>query len=266
MIHGLCGLPRSGSTLLGNVLAQNPSIYVSGSSPLVEIEVAISNVLSQAPDVVAELAGDPRAHERYRAAMAAFGDAYYERDRGPVAVLDKGRLWSNHAVLMRAIYPNSVIIVTVRDPRDVVASIERQHRKTGIFRSHTGAIDVGTLAQQVMAPNGSVGLFVQGIEDLLRRDLPNVVYVRFESFLAQPQGVIDKVYARLGLPEFEHQFVDVVNVAPDVDAVYRHKFPHDGSGTISAERAGTWKGTIPPGLADQIAAAYPMFMQRFGYR
>lgn len=272
-IHGLAGLPRSGSTLLANVLVQNPDIFVSGSSPLVEIEAGISRIISQAPDVVAELAGDQLvgdkfAYGRYRSAMAAFAESYYadrsDREQAQV-VFDKGRLWSNHAVLMRAIFPESRIVVTVRDPRDIVASIERQNRATGIFTSHTGQDAVRDAASAIMSPNGSVGLFVRGIEDMLLRELPNVTFVRFESFLAQPQGQIDAIYTSLGLAPFKHDFVNVTNAAPDVDAIYRYKFPHDGSGTIDPKRAGSWKGTLHPGLADEIAKTYPHYMQVFGY-
>ena len=269
-IHGLAGLPRSGSTLLGNVLVQNPDIFVSGSSPLVEIEAGISRIISQAPDVVAELAGDSLgervvAYGRYRAAMAAFAEAYYaDRTASPV-IFDKGRLWSNQAVLMRSIFPDSRIVVTVRDPRNIVASIERQNRATGIFTSHTGQDELRAAASAIMSPNGSVGLFIRGIEDLLIRELPNVTFVRFESFLAHPQGQIDAIYASLGLAPFKHDFVNVTNAAPDVDAVYRYKFPHDGSGTIDPERAGKWEGTLHPGLAAEIAGAWPHFMQAFGY-
>jgi sulfotransferase len=225
----------------------------------------LSATISQAPDVVAELAGSPDGIERYRKAFAGLADGYYRSRPAPV-VFDKGRLWANHAVLMRDVLPDSVIVVTVRDPRDIVASMERQHRKTGIFRSHNGIPDLHSFASQVMSPQGSVGLFIAGIQDLVQRQLPRVVFVRFENLLAHPQGVIDSIYAALGEAPYTHDYSNVENVAPDVDAVYRYKFPHDGSGAISPARAGSWKGTIPPGIAGQIAGAWPMFMQAFGYQ
>jgi len=36
-LHMLAGLPRSGTTLLGAILNQNPKVYVTTTSPFVEI-------------------------------------------------------------------------------------------------------------------------------------------------------------------------------------------------------------------------------------
>ena len=263
MIHGLSGLPRSGSTLLGNVLAQNKAFHISGSSPLVEIQVAVSRVLSTAPEIVSELARDPERYNNYVDAMRAFSDAYY--DKPGQLIFDKGRLWTNEAVLMRAIFPESVIIVTVRDPRDIVASIEKQHRKTGIFASHTGTTDFHNMVATVMAPTGTIGVFIKGIEDLLRRNLKNVVYIRYEDFIDSPQRAINEIYFTLNLPVFEHFYTDIVNVAPDVDAVFRNKFPHQGSGTITPDKVSSWRSMVPPVIADQIIQSYPVFCQTFGY-
>lgn len=42
-IYFLAGLPRSGSTLLANILAQNPSIYVTPTSGIVDMLVQVRN-------------------------------------------------------------------------------------------------------------------------------------------------------------------------------------------------------------------------------
>ena len=42
-IYFLAGLPRSGSTLLANILAQNPQIYVTPTSGIVDMLVQVRN-------------------------------------------------------------------------------------------------------------------------------------------------------------------------------------------------------------------------------
>lgn len=261
-IHGLAGLPRSGSTLLGNLLAQNPDIVVSGSSPLVEVLASVSRTITSAPEVIGDLTY-PSGYERHRRAMAEYGETYHNSP-GKI-VFDKGRLWTNEAVLMRAVYPQSVIVATVRDPRSIIASIERQHRKTGIFGSHTGQSRLLDSASAMMAPNGSVGLFLAGLEDLLARNLPNVIVVRYESFILAPTVAIDRIYNALDIDTYPHDVTAVVNNAADVDAVYRNKFPHDGSGSITADKDRGWADVIPADLAAQVAGVNPAFMQAFGY-
>jgi hypothetical protein len=58
--------------------------------------------------------------------------------------------------------------------------------------------------------------------------------------------------------------VNVVNVATDLDAIYRNKYPHKGEGAIKS--TGTnWRDTFDESLGNLIAGAYPLYMQTFSY-
>ena len=54
-IHFITGLPRSGSTLLCNVLNQNPEFYAGSTSPLPALVNTLVNCLSNSPEVQAAL-------------------------------------------------------------------------------------------------------------------------------------------------------------------------------------------------------------------
>ena len=74
---------------------------------------------------------------RYGDALKGLITGWYGAIDKPV-IIDKGRGWPLHWFLISSIFPDAKMIVSVRDPRDVIASIEKQHRATGIFQSPTG--------------------------------------------------------------------------------------------------------------------------------
>jgi sulfotransferase len=261
-LHALSGLPRSGTTLIANVLAQHPDIYVSGTSALPLCIESIQNTLTTVPEVMSDLANVHGAYERYVNAVRGFVDGWYS-NRAENHVIDKGRGWIMHRAFLDQIVPDSALIVSVRDPRDVIASIEREHRKTAVFNSPL-ARTIYESAELLMAPDGMVGGPMRFAEDLIRRNLPGVTWVRYESFVADPSAIIKRIHEAIKCESFEHDYVNVENTASDLDVIYRGKYPHDGSGEIKPTGR-NWQDTIDPDLSDKIAGRYPLFMQTFSY-
>jgi sulfotransferase len=261
-LHALAGLPRSATTLLANVLAQHPDVHVSGTSALPLCIEAVVNTLSSAPEVQSDLATVPGAYERYVGAMRGLIDGWYA-DHDEAVVIDKGRGWVMHRALLDQLAPGAVLVVCVRDPRDVVASIERQHRGTAAFNSPL-ARTIYEAADLLMRPEGMVGGPMRYAEDLLRRKAGGVMWVRYESLVVDPGAVIGRVADAMGLGPFGFDFENVENTASDLDAIHRNKFPHDGSGPIKP--TGTdWRDVMDEGLAAVVAGVYPLYMQTFGY-
>ena len=60
-INVICGLPRSGSTLLCNILNQNPDFHASSTSPLAQTLGALSQFLSTSPEVKSDLYNDRKS-------------------------------------------------------------------------------------------------------------------------------------------------------------------------------------------------------------
>lgn len=261
-LGALAGLPRSGTTLLANILAQHRDIHVSGTSALPLCIEALQNTLSAAPEVQSDLANVPGAYNRYLSAMRGFIDGWYGDLTEPI-VIDKGRGWIMNRALLTQLAPGSVMIVSVRDPRDVVASIEKQHRRTAAFNSPL-ARTVYESADLLMKQDGMVGGPMRFIEDLLRRNLPGVAYVRYESFVVDPDTTMKRLVAAIGCDAFHFDYLNVENTASDLDALYRNKFPHEGSGAIKPTGR-TWRDTLDADLAEKIAAVCPLYMRTFGY-
>ncbi len=270
-VHTLAGLPRSGSTLLLNVLAQHPDVSVTGTSALSQAVEAVATVLSGSPEVQSDLVNVPGSPERYAGALRALIEAWHSDAETPV-VINKGRGWAAHRLLLDSVMPDSVLIVTVRDPRDVFASVERQHRETGMFNSPFGGT-IYEMADTMLAPQGIIGGPLKWCEDLIRRNHKSVEFVRYETFVRDPLTVLAKLETRLGLAQesekkgkkpFAWDTDNVVNVSTDLDELYLGKFPHEGSGPIKSNGS-SWTDTLAEDLANLIAGVAPLYMQTFAY-
>jgi sulfotransferase len=262
-LHALAGLPRSGSTLLANVLNQHPDVHVSGTSALQGCVAAVTNVLSNSPEVVSDLANIPDAYDtRFIPALRGLVNGWYSA-RSEGTVIDKSRGWILRPALLTQMDPAAVLIACVRDPRDVVASIIRRDRATAAFNTDLG-LAVQDVAAKLMDPDGMVGGPIHHIEAALHGKIP-VQWVRFETFTATPETVMGRLTKALGLPEHDWDFDNVENVSTDLDAIYRGKYPHNGSGAVRPVDQG-WSDVLSAPLAARIAASYPLFMHTFDYK
>lgn len=85
--HYLAGLARSGSTVLGAMLSQDPRIHVSATSPL---PVLLSGIADVAGKCLAARA--TMRPEQLPAVYRGIGDALYAHVDKPI-VIDKSRMW-----------------------------------------------------------------------------------------------------------------------------------------------------------------------------
>lgn len=260
--HTLAGLPRSGSTLLANVLNQHPQITVSGTSALPYCVEAVQAKLSSSPEVQSDLANVPGAYGNYLAALRGLVEGWYAERATPI-VIDKGRTWITQRALLDQLAPRSIVIACVRDPRDVVASIERQHRATALFASPI-APTIYDAADTLMKPDGMIGGPIRYLEDLIRRQHTGVLYLRYESFVADPRRWLAEILTAIAADPYTFDTVNVANSATDLDAIHRGKYPHQGTGKIEPHGR-SWHDVLDPELAAKIAAVYPLYMQTFAY-
>lgn len=261
-LHALAGLPRAGSTLLANALNQHPDIYVSGTSPLFGCLNSVSGFLTNCPETQAELANIPGTYGRYLGAMRAFTEEWYSYRQERVCI-DKGRGWTLRPQLLSQLWPGSVLIACVRDPRDVIASVIRQDRSTALFASQLGSA-AQQMASQLLSVDGMIGGPLTHIESALLSNVP-ILYVQYEEFVQDPRAGLDRLVGVLGLDPFDFDVENVENVATDLDVLYLGKYPHEGSGPIKPAES-DWHDVLSEQLANDIVAAYPTFMETFKYQ
>jgi sulfotransferase len=252
VIHAISGLPRSGSSLLADLLDSHPDVYVSGTSALSPAVAAVGQVFTQTEEVQGELANDPEAIEHYRDAVRGLIEGLYSH-RSESVIVDKGRLWLQEWPRMLDLNPQAQLLVCVRDPRDVIASIERAHRATAIFGQSNGTEPLIETTAARMSLQGMVGGPCRYIEDLIRRQLPGITFIPYTQLIADHHGVLKRVSKALGLAE--HDWPDeVTERGRDNDGIHRGKFPHTTAGPVRSSGK-DWREVIDPQTAAGIASA-----------
>ena len=257
----IAGLPRSGSTLLCNLLAQHPDVYVSSTSALPTVLNQVTGIFNNSPEVTSDLiAAEDETRNRSLAVLRGIIDNWYVGHDG--LVIDKSRGWGPIALLLKRLMPDAPIIVTVRDPREVFASVEKQHRASAEYGPHDKTMF--ERADEMLSPNGLIGGPIRWTEDLMRRRPPGLSIVSYDWLTNQTSHVMASLAEELGLDPHDHDLVNVESTATDADALYRFKYPHDGSGPVQ-QRELDWRDVIGDDLAQKILARWPFYASSLGY-
>lgn len=255
--HFVGGLLRSGSTLLCNILNQNPRFYVSSTSPLPGAVGAVSNVWSRSPEMKGLLIRDrEKTLARMSGSLRGLMENWYTHlGADTEVVIDKSRIWNYYAPLINNVWPEAKLVTIVRDLRSIIGSIEKQHCRTAIL-DEAGDLAGKTVFQRVHAlfqKESPLGIALLGMEDLIRRQPKNWVWIRYEDLCAKPDRTLTRLYEALGEPYFEHDLNNIVNVAEDVDELYSLKFPHEGDGPLRSPERQDWKPWISRDLEAEIS-------------
>ena len=261
-LHAIGGLPRSGSTLLCNILNQNPRALASSTSALPGFVRALSAIASERVEVRNLLDKFPdQTVARLNHSVGAFCAAWYGWTAANL-VFDKSRGWNDQTTAFRDFNPGGVVFVIVRDLRAVFASVERQDRKSGLLR-----LSPTTIADRyhaAFAPDGVIGAPLRGVMSIVDQRPSNVYYVRFEDLVRDPANMLARIYARIGAEPFEHDFANVENTAIDPDGFYLHKYPHEGTGAVEV-RPETWPDILPDWIAADIMKVAKPYNDFFKY-
>lgn len=233
-IHFLAGLPRSGSTLLANILAQNPKIHVTPTSGICDMLVQVRNGWDRNE---AFQAMDRAESERVKGdVLRAMLQAYFGRVERPICI-DKNRYWAEFLEMGAELIGGRdrvKVLVTVRDLRDVVASFEKLYRKTSalgqVSQEASMALKFKTAlgrAEVFVDDAQPVGRAYNAIRDAVTRGwYDRMHFIDFEDLTRRPQETMQGIYRFLDVAPHAHEFDNVEQVTFEDDFVYGFKDLH----------------------------------------
>lgn len=226
-VHFIGGLPRTGSTLLCNILNQNPQFRASGTSSLIELTVSIKN---QWNNVHLNLAEDKNINEqRKMGVLRGIIDGFYERETASV-VFDKNRGWNNpaHLMFLQAVLPYPIkLIVPVRDTVNILTSLELEYRRTvatGAPPAVPKDVPMATVEDRInnwASPNGMLGHPASMIKLAIQwgfRD--SMFFVEYDRLVDKPEVMMKELYQWLGYDYFNHNFKHVEQTTKEDDRLH----------------------------------------------
>lgn len=263
---GVTGLPRAGSTLLCQMLAQHPAIQCEGlSSPLCNLVLGLRRMVSDDQFFLSQLDHSfERSYGHLTSAMQGFLRGW-NHDCTKKAVVDKNRAWLHCVELLLQIEPGAKLLVCLRDLGQIYGSIEAQHQRTIFldFIDHLADFDRFGRADQLFAKDKTIGapmISLHAVPDLPKAVQEHLYFVRFEDLVEQPTACMSHVYAWLGLSPFQINPEKLNRMgAQESDSHYRMKYLHTQSERVTKPK----RHEIPSRIQAQIETACAWYYQLY---
>jgi sulfotransferase len=217
-------LPRAGSTLLQNVLMQNPEIYSTPTSGLIEFLLSARSIYSTGDAFRAQDQDEMKKAFQGFCLSGLYG--YFNGITNRPIVIDKSRSWLGNYGFLDFIEPNPKIIVMVRDLRGIFASMEKNFRKN----PHKDPQIVNGAELKNMTTDSRlrhfsvsppIGPSLEWLYDSITQGYNTKIhFTRFEDFTNNPEEEINKIYDYLELSQFKHDFNNVEQLTHENDVIH----------------------------------------------
>ena len=262
---GVTGLPRAGSTLLCQLLAQHPEIQCEGnSSPLCNTLLGIRRMISDDSFFLSQLDHTfDTSYAHLTSAMQGFLRGW-NQDCGKKAVVDKNRAWLHAVELLLHIEPNAKLNDCLRELGQIYGSNEAQHQRTILvdFIDHLADFDRFGRADILFAKDKAIGaplISLHAVPDLPKKVQEHLYFVRFEDMIEQPAACMAHIYAWLGLSPFEINPNQLALGVQESDSHYHMKYLHKQAQQISKPK----RHEIAPRIQAQIETACAWYYQLY---
>lgn len=261
-------LPRAGSTLLQNVMGQNPDFYVTPTSGVLELLYASRSNFTNSPEFKAQ---DQELMKKGFISYCNSGlQGFFNGVTDKPYVLDKSRGWGVHYNFLNEFYPNPKIICMVRDLRSIYSSMEKNYRKNQLLDS--GIVNhsqmKGTSTEKrvdIWASSQPVGLAIERLSQIIREGInKKMLFIRFEDFCDDPKTEMFKIYNYLEVPQYKHDFSNVEQITKEDDSVYGIYGDHKIKSEILPPKE-DYIEILGPNTCNNIKNSYKLFYDYFNY-
>ena len=255
-------LPRSGSTLLQNLLAQNRRHHCTSTNDVLDMVIRVRDGWMGSTGFIAQgLATiEPRMKSFIRHALYGFYEPEFKAGQ---IVFDKSRGWLQNLELLEDILQRPVkAIVCVRDIRDVVASFEKIFRRS-VFTEHPlpgeeriKTLTVQSRAERLLQPDKTIGYMAASLQDVFDRGMQDrLVIVPYWELTHYPMETVQRVCNECGLESFVCDPAKVTQVTKEDDTVYGMSL-HTIRSQVEPDKGHGWVGVLPDELAARLDQYY----------
>jgi len=222
-------MPRSMSTLMQNILNQNPEIYATPTDGSLELLYGARTNYTNSPEFKAQDAGLMKKAWRGFCYYGLQGYANGLTDKPNVCIKSRGIgihfPWYD-AFFQEFEKKSPKIICMVRNVKSILSSMEKlfrenqeNHQEVQNHAKMAGTITEKRVDQWLNSP--PVGLALERIFQMINDETINkVLVIRAEDLTNKPEEVMKSVYKYLELPIFEHDFDNVEQITKEDDEVY----------------------------------------------
>jgi sulfotransferase len=219
----MSGFPRAGSTLLMNILGQNPLFYPTPTSGLV------ANILHvrdnwRGNDIFKSNGEEyifPKIKNLMKYSIIGF---YADQIKEGKIPIDKNRMWPGNIDLLESLFDCKIkIIYPIRHVIDCCISMEKKNRQ-GVLINHgdngnwlNEQSSIGR-AENFIKDDGVFGLPLLYLREALYRNFHDrFVFVKYEHLLTNPIETLNKIHDELEIEKFQYDFNNIKQVTFERD-------------------------------------------------
>ena len=261
-------LPRAGSTLLQNILGQNPNFYVTPTSGVLELLYAArSNYTNDKAFQAQNLNLMKKGWLIFcRQGIEGFFNSITDKKY----VVDKSRGWGIHYSFLNSFYPNPKIVCMVRDLRCIYTSMEKNFRKhpekdSGIvnWAEMKGTTTLKRIDLWSQSP--PIGIALDRLKQIIDEGIDkNILFIRFEDLTNNPQNELNKIYDFFNIERYKHDFQNINQITQEDDTVYGVFGDHTIRKEVKPVKE-LYNTILGKELSQNIVNTYPWFYEYFQY-
>lgn len=218
-------LPRSGSTLIQNIIAQNPDFYCTPTSGLADLVLNSKATYNNSQAIMAQ--DEKEMQIAFLNFISKGMNGYFEEITNKPFVVDKSREWGINYGLLEMINPEPKIICMVRDVRSIYSSMEKNFRKNPHRANHVQDAPnlVGTTLNKrvdIWAQGVPVGIAIDRLQDMIQQGIADkVLFIRYEDLMDNPENEMKRIYEYFGVPYYEeHDFENITQHTHENDTIH----------------------------------------------
>lgn len=229
----LSGIARSGSTLLGSILNQNPDIFVSPTSPLMDL-FCKTEMEFNTMDIQYTFDKETTLGNLHK----ALANTFYQHIDKPY-IIDKHRGWpKNVDQIKKFITPNPKIICTYRPTAENICSflklIETDPDNSVDNDLRKRNLELNTYNRAMILWYNYSSDPYNALKYGLENHRENILLVNYDDIVSDTEKQLDRVYNFLEIPIFKHTFNNIKNTCYEVkDTAWGFKDLHNIRSTIS---------------------------------
>lgn len=261
-------LPRAGSTMLQNIIGQNPDFYVTPTSGVLELLFAARGNYSNSAEFKAQ---DNVLMKKGWLNFCKEGmQGFYAPITDKPYVMDKSRGWGIHYPFLNTFIDEPKVVVMVRDLRSVYASMEKNFRKSPEIDDGTinwSSLQGTTTEKRVKlwADGVPVGMAIERLKQMIDEGIDKkVLFIKYEDLVERPQYEMNRIYKYLGVDAFVHDFNNIEQITQEDDSVYGAFGDHIIRPKLEYFDP-KFEDTLGVNVCDNIVGSYQWFYDYFKY-
>ena len=269
-LHYCLGLPRTCSSVIMNILNENPNIFTTGTCPM---PYFIDACMKRSNDVSEFIALDKDVlNKSYINFLRQGMRGWFEAMTDKPIVFSKSRLWSEWLPHTFTFDPNSKYLVILRDLRDIICSFDSllwKYPQVGYgsrdnpFYQESFEHRMETYCTDTQSLLGRPLQVLPHVLEVAQRNAGSFFICKHEHFNENPRETLQQIYQWLGEPNFEHDLDNIPE--PDYkenDTTYRSLVYHK-TGTKLKKLEPRWPKIMTEEQSKEVIANNQWYYKTF---